>query len=68
METHDGGPIGIARRVARHHPPRCERTGLTIPECSCPLCWARIQAREEVRRIVTRGSTRARHVIDAGIG
>jgi hypothetical protein len=46
--------------------PQRERTGLTIPECSCPLCFARMRAGEEVRRIV-RHTTPTRHVIDAGI-
>jgi hypothetical protein len=51
----------------RHEPVRCEQTGLTIPECSCPLCWARMQARENVRRIIDTRSRPMGHVIDAGI-
>jgi hypothetical protein len=51
--------IGIAHPASRQRPgPRhCEQTGLTIPECSCPVCWARMQAREDVRRIMNSGST-----------
>jgi hypothetical protein len=52
---------------SRFEPKRCEQTGLTIPECSCPLCWARMQAREDVRRVIDTASNPARHVIDAGI-
>jgi hypothetical protein len=52
---------------SRHEPKRCEQTGLTIPECSCPKCWARMQAREEVRRVVGTGSPAMGYVIDAGI-
>jgi hypothetical protein len=62
-----GNSIGIAQPAARHQPKRCGRTGLTIPECSCPICWARIQAREDVRRIIDTASNPGRHVIDAGI-
>jgi len=61
-----GRSIGIAH-LASHEPKRCEQTGLTIPECSCPMCWARMQARQDVRRIINPGSTPTRHVIDAGI-
>jgi hypothetical protein len=59
--------IGSTTPASRYEPKRCEQTGLTIPECSCPLCWARMQAREEVRRVITAGSYAPRHVIDAGI-
>jgi hypothetical protein len=59
--------IGTTHSASRHEPKRCEQTGLTIPECSCPQCWARMQAREEVRRVITNGSGPVGHVIDAGI-
>jgi hypothetical protein len=48
-------------------PKRCEQTGLTIPECSCPHCWARMQAHEDVRRIISLDREPVRHVIEAGI-
>jgi hypothetical protein len=41
---------------SRHEPKRCEQTGLTIPECSCPACWARMQARQNARRVVETGN------------
>jgi hypothetical protein len=53
--------------TSRFEPKRCEQTRLTIPECSCPRCWARMQAREDVRRISDTASNPVRHVIDAGI-
>jgi hypothetical protein len=48
-------------------PKRCEHTGLTIPECSCPHCWARMQARERVRRVISARRDAVHHVVDAGI-
>jgi hypothetical protein len=51
----------------RHRPRRCDHTGLTIPECSCPACWARMQAREDVRRVIDTGHHSMGYVIDAGI-
>jgi hypothetical protein len=63
---HNGRSIGIAHR-AQHEPKRCEQTELTIPECSCPRCWARLQASEEVRHVIAEGGHPIRHVIDAGI-
>jgi hypothetical protein len=60
-------PIGLDSPASARGPRRCEQTGLTIPECSCPLCWARMQAREEVRRVITVRNDPPGHVIDAGL-
>jgi hypothetical protein len=50
-----------------HTPRRCDQTGLTIPECSCPACWASMQAREDVRRVIETGHHSMGYVIDAGL-
>jgi hypothetical protein len=63
----NGSSHGNGHPGSRRQPKRCEHTGLTIPECSCPHCWARMQAREDVRRVISLDREPARHVIEAGI-
>jgi hypothetical protein len=63
----DGSSNGNGHSGPRRQPRRCEHTGLTIPECSYPHCWARMQAREDVRRVISPRRDAVHHVVDAGI-